>query len=182
MNKIFDVECPICSSNTFSVDNFAGKILGIVEKYEVLNCLGCNHKMLYPQLSDDELERLYSESYFDNSKDVKLDSGTTNIQTAAMQYEELILERYQKFTDCIEKLKKLNPAGNKILDVGAASGDFVKLAKDSGLNAYGIEHSEYGVEKAMKTNNVKLDRLSLSELEQSNNYDFIHLNHVYFCF
>ena len=68
MRNITKVTCPICKNSASSKDQIAGAILGLSDKYIILNCINCSQKMLYPQLSNNELERLYSDSYFDNTK------------------------------------------------------------------------------------------------------------------
>jgi len=58
--------------------------------------------------------------------------------------------RFVTFSQAVKQLKKLVPKGN-LLDIGAASGIFVKVACDAGYNACGVEPSkwlsQYGREK-----------------------------------
>lgn len=177
MNK--NIKCQICETEVSHIDHFAGKILGLNNKFNVLKCFKCGQRMVDPQLSNKELDKLYSDSYFDNSKEVHLESNADSIKTAPSQYDLIINERLIKFEHCVNVLKKINPKGYKILDVGAASGDFVNVAKNSGLDAEGIEYSQYGVDKALEIHNVILEKKILSDLKTNSYYDFIHLNHVF---
>lgn len=177
MNK--NIKCQICETEVNHIDHFAGKILGLNNKFNVFKCFKCGQRMVDPQLSNKELDKLYSDSYFDNSKEVQIESNADSIKTAPSQYDLIINERLNKFEHCVNILKKINPKGNKILDVGAASGDFVNAAKNSGLDAEGIEYSQYGVDEASKNYGIKLEKSILSDLKNDNYYDFIHLNHVF---
>lgn len=73
----------------------------------------------------------------------------------------------------------LNPQGKKLLDVGAATGEFVKIAKDIGMHADGIEFSKYAVTKAKEKYGISLWNLPLSGVPKDLTYDFIHLSHVF---
>ena len=53
------------------------------------------------------------------------------------------------FIESLKTIRKLLPAG-KLLDIGAASGIFVKVARDAGYDAYGIEPSYWMCEMAKK--------------------------------
>jgi SAM-dependent methyltransferase len=64
------------------------------------------------------------------------------------------------------------------LDVGAATGEFVKVAREHGFDADGTEFSEYAVEQA-KVNGIVLDRLPLEDIRKDEAYDIVHLNHVF---
>lgn len=50
--------------------------------------------------------------------------------------------RIRSFETCLKAVEKFKKQGN-ILDVGAAAGFFLKVAKDKGWNTYGIEPSQY---------------------------------------
>ena len=65
------------------------------------------------------------------------------------------------------------------MDVGAASGDFLNVAKNLDLDVEGIEYSQYGVDKAYELYNIILEKKLLSDIKKKSYYDFIHLNHVF---
>jgi 2-polyprenyl-3-methyl-5-hydroxy-6-metoxy-1,4-benzoquinol methylase len=50
--------------------------------------------------------------------------------------------RIKSFAQCLKAVSK-HQAGGRILDVGAAAGFFLKVAKDEGWETYGIEPSRY---------------------------------------
>ncbi|PYS66895.1 MAG: hypothetical protein DMF69_24725, partial [Acidobacteria bacterium] len=87
--------------------------------------------------------------------------------------------RYAKFANTIEVLKRLSPSAKTLLDVGAATGDLVRIARDRGLEAEGIELSAAAIKMANDLNSIKLERLALAQVEKDGFYDCIHLNHVF---
>lgn len=50
--------------------------------------------------------------------------------------------RIKSFAQCLKAVSK-HKSGGKILDIGAAAGFFLKVAKDAGWKTYGIEPSRY---------------------------------------
>lgn len=91
-------------------------------------------------------------------------------------YHHTSAVRLPKFRDVIADLRALAPAGRTILDVGAATGDFVLTARDAGLQAEGVEQSAAAVEAALQRG----VRLTCGELgDVTARYDFVHLNHVF---
>src|SRR5262249_38994774 len=83
------------------------------------------------------------------------------------------------FTRTLDRIRELQPGATTLLDVGAATGDLVRMARARGFDAHGVELSEYAVAMAEKLNSVRLERRALRELQGSALYDCIHLNHVF---
>src|SRR5436190_13021156 len=69
MRNTANLECPVCAGDNWSRDLTAGKILGLPERYEVLLCSTCGQRRLEPQLSEVELQELYSGSYFNSKRE-----------------------------------------------------------------------------------------------------------------
>lgn len=98
---------------------------------QLYRCDGCGLIFVWPRSKAHQ--EIYSADYF---------SGRENVLGYA-DYEgdgeiiSLTLERY------LQKLEKILPSKGKLLDVGAATGHFVKLAEARGWTASGIEISEY---------------------------------------
>jgi SAM-dependent methyltransferase len=170
--------CPICGGSKWARDLGAGRILALPDAYCVLACRRCGQRRLDPQLESCGLEQLYSGAYF-NSKKVSA-TFSPDISVSSVDYVyELAEARRLKFENTLRTVKKLRPAAKTILDVGAATGDFVKLAREQGFHAEGIELSEYAVTMAREQNGIELQRIPLSAVAKPGFYDFIHLNHVF---
>jgi SAM-dependent methyltransferase len=170
--------CEICTQAKWSKDGLASRILALPDGYAVTTCGGCGQRRLEPQLSDSELKQLYSGAYF-NSGGQPMSGGPGAAKTADDYASVVAPGRRTKFSTTIARLKSLNPQGRTLLDVGAATGEFVKLARAYGLQADGIELSEFAVRLASELHDLKLECLRLADVEKTGAYDFIHLNHVF---
>jgi SAM-dependent methyltransferase len=86
--------------------------------------------------------------------------------------------RVKKFRHTVKQLRSLRPSGRTLLDFGAATGDFVAIARDEGLHADGVELSSYAIDVARKRHGIQL-HLGGCEAIPRHRYDFIHLHHVF---
>lgn len=172
------VLCPVCRCSKWSRDKMARQILKLPNSYDILLCVSCGLRRLEPQLNTEELTDLYMGAYF--KKDIDVSFKIFGIEGVSTDYmSEIVAARHQQFTRTLDKLMYLNPKGKTLLDVGAATGEFVKIAKDKGLIVDGIEYSEYAITKAREEYGIELRNLPLSEVPKDTTYDFIHLNHVF---
>lgn len=153
-------------------------MLGLELPYRVLACTGCGQRKLDPQLTDAEIEGLYGHGYF-NSGDAEASSKDEWALPSSDYLTEVATGRHDKFSRSLEKLKSLFPEAKSFLDVGAATGDMVHLARQTGLDAEGIEFSAFAVQQAKQRYGLDLQQLPLSDLEKHEYYDLIHLNHVF---
>lgn len=65
------------------------------------------------------------------------------------QYVSQEKGRLITFRNCLKTIRQLSPGG-RLLDIGAAAGIFVKVAKDAGYEAYGVEPSMWMSDFAKK--------------------------------
>ena len=152
--------------------------LGLPKSHEVLICAKCKLSRLSPQLNANELTGLYADAYFNKNENTSL--NYSGIEGAPTDYiSEIVKERYQHFIRTVERLIFLNPEGKTLLDVGAATGDFLAIAKNKGLDVHGLEFSEYAGTKAKEKYGIELLNLPLSKYTPDFKYDFIHLSHVF---
>lgn len=175
INNLKLSDCPICRSNDWKNDLEAGKMLGLSQIYHVLACNSCGQKKLDPQLGQVDQERLYSQGYFNSAG---CEDSVTLAHELPANYLDIATGRQAKFLRTVLELKAVFPVANSFLDVGAATGDMVHVARNAGLDAEGIEFSEFAVNEARKRFGFELKRLSLSEVGNTR-YDLIHLNHVF---
>lgn len=69
-------------------------------------------------------------------------------------YGKHAVEMKTEWADRLERVSKHVETGRRLLDVGAATGDFVALALSNGWKARGIELSEWAAEKARTDHRV----------------------------
>jgi SAM-dependent methyltransferase len=174
------VICPLCGGDSWRIDTTASAILALDGRHAVVVCTRCRQRRLDPQLSSDELDSIYSGAYFKSGTLRESEGRLAGVAVSPVDYAtEVVATRREKFIDTLRTIKELNPSAVTLLDVGAATGDFVQAARELGFEADGIELSDFAVEQAFRLNSVRLRRLVLADLPGSDLYDAIHLNHVF---
>lgn len=131
-----EVPCNLCGSWDVRVkyegttDHDMEKLLNsysasgnFISKETLVECLHCNLVYTSPRLNRDLILRGYTEA-----------EDPTYVSQAD--------GRIKSFERCMKSITKYQASGN-ILDVGAAAGFFLKVAKDLGWNTFGIEPSKY---------------------------------------
>jgi SAM-dependent methyltransferase len=143
----------------------------------VFQCVACKVYYLWPNVSDDLISELYSKSYFTgiSESDSKL-----NVPTSSNDYEsEFAAARVGKFHETVQALLKHVPNASNILDIGAATGDFLAVAQGYGLSVSGIELSSYAAAKAKEKYGFEFHQTGVEDYRGDEKYDLIHMNHVF---
>ena len=93
----------------------------------MLECAQCGSVFLFPQLSDAELAPYYSETYYGKSRKKFFSAAEAAVAALTrLKWRQL--------------RPLLRPAG-PLLDIGCGRGALLKLARASGIDAYGIERA-----------------------------------------
>jgi SAM-dependent methyltransferase len=90
-------------------------------------CRACGAAFLFPQPSEEELGRYYDEAYY--GKDRKKFLPPVEAGIAALTWMKW------------RSVRDLLPPGARLLDIGCGRGTLVRMARDAGFEAYGIERS-----------------------------------------
>ena len=160
--------CLVCGSEALS-DRFA-----IGDGHVVRRCANCGLEFLSPQLRDDELAALYSETYFAAwGVSGSIDNAVTRqMKMATFRLRLELIRRFGGWPgDARNGVGKgggarsaVGPEGpGAILDVGCATGYFLELAKEEGYEPYGVEFSAYAAEVARQK--LGADRIHRGILE-----------------
>lgn len=168
--------CPVCGLTNYKNDRLAQRMLGLKDGMEVLLCRNCGQRILFPQLSESDFEDLYSEAYFNS--EVHGNFGKREGIRMPDYIADVVIGRYDKFRRSLTEMKSLFPTAERFLDVGAATGDMVHLAREDGLDAEGIELSEFAAQQARDRFGLELKQIPLVEVADAQ-YDLVHLNHVF---
>jgi 2-polyprenyl-3-methyl-5-hydroxy-6-metoxy-1,4-benzoquinol methylase len=153
------ISCPLCGSKNFTK---------LYPKFyrRLVVCKNCDLIYTNPRLRREHLEHLYSEDYFKNT------------ESSHFGYEDYLGDEkkiVKTFSGRVKEIEKLAPKG-KILDVGCATGFFLKAASDRDWKVGGVEISEFASKYArehFKFNVHQGDFLSLNL--PKNSYDVITL-------
>lgn len=146
-------KCPICKNKA--------KLFCKKDKYVYYQCKNCITLFIHPQPTSQQLDNFYKQQF---------------VYTAGADNETLLRQRSIKI---VKKLRRLNPKGKRILDIGSGYGFFLEEAKKIGLKTKGIEPSKqiFGLSKHRKLDikNLNFDQFTILNKEK---YDFITLIHV----
>ena len=143
----------------------------------VFRCRDCCAYYLWPYISDELISELYHKSYFTGVSDVDDDS---KIPPSNEDYESgVAVDRASKFRETVRTLLKFVPTAKSILDIGAATGDFLAIARENGLSTTGIELSAYASAKAKEKYGFDFHQTGIVEYNGIERYDLIHMNHVF---
>lgn len=163
--------CILCESNQSKIDVDFSERLGLIDPFGCKKCSICGLRWLSPRPTQKGYELIYTmDNYF----------GGENSQESFS-----VVEKNRRILFC-DRLRRINKyydmafSKKTILDVGAATGQFVYEAQLVGYNATGIELSSEAIEQAKKKYSVTLRKKSLQELAtQGCKFDIIHMNHVF---
>jgi len=122
------------------------------DELNIVKCKNCG--LVYvnprPEYLKDEVEKIYSKEYFDDMQ--KRDFSAAS--------------RWEWFYKWIDRYKR----EGKILDIGCATGDFLKTARDKGWDVYGVEASKIAVEIAKEKYGLDVINQNFEEAGFENNF------------
>lgn len=156
VRKEFNVKCNNCGGEDFSVifpaiDNelksnqkfSAAK--AVPSKDQIAKCNECGLVMVNPQPLEEEVVKGYAEGH---------EQG----------YVSQEKQRMVTFKKCLKEVEKFCDKG-KILDMGCASGFFVKVAEDAGWQATGVEPNQWMVNWGRKKYGINLKQGTLKDVK-----------------
>jgi len=114
--------------------------------WTLFRCRECGHIFANPCPSAALISRLYA-------------------QIEDPEYEAEAANRAQNFIPILNQLDKLFPNRGKILDIGAATGIFLALARERKWEAMGVEPSAWAVQVASEKYNLTLIQSTFEETQ-----------------
>lgn len=161
--------CPLCKSKnielfkkgtinprSLSPENFKITDSDYGSRWNFFTCKECCFVFSNPSPQEEDLIDFYS-----NLRD-----------------EEYNLEaegRAKNFRTILKRLKPFSKPGNRLLDIGAASGIFLKLAREEGYDTYGIEPSISLVKEAKEKYDISLFCGTLGKYPEDKKFSVITL-------
>jgi len=158
--------CPSCGSDTIvtflkSLDFFLTK-----EEFKIDECRNCGLRFTNPRPGPADIIRYYeSEEYI--SHDTSKKGILTSIYTFARSY--MLGKKYS--------IVRATSQGDRILDIGCGTGDFLNFCKGKGMQAHGVELNEKPRESAKKNFSLEV-REKISDYPAHEKFDCITLWHV----
>ena len=168
-----EINCPYCKENSYKViknSNYS-KIKNLSDLFKIyrssaddilfdqmVKCKNCNFQYLNPRIKSN----IIHDSYQTNVDETHFSQDRCRIKTFKRSIKKILN---------ILNIKSFNDYN--FLDIGSASGAFLKSIKDFGFKEKGYEPSKSMVEYGKKNYNVNLNQGSIKEVEETIKYDFI---------
>lgn len=147
------VDCSICGHKSDLVFHKNG--------HDFYRCGDCLILFVYPIPVNTEI--IYGENYF-----------TAALKNQGFGYTNYDLDKEPMRFNFVNYLKLAEAivSGRKVLDVGAATGFFLDIAKKRGWDTYGVEISEYATLESQKRGH-KVEKVNFPDLPSSDKYNLV---------
>jgi len=158
--------CIVCHSSDTFTDKKAGSHLSLPQNIKIVKCKRCGLRWLSPIPFTVEYQEMYRSSYFEDMPE---------------DYEKVVAERIIHFRNRIKNIKRcIGKNRIRLLDIGAATGEFMAEAQRSGIEVLGIEPSSSACERAKQKYGIEMIQGDFMGIDLgSSTYDVIHMNHVF---
>ena len=162
--------CPVCGGNSFArlhlfdvPSRYDGK------KYPLLRCRGCGLVRPFPlPYSEATKYEIYDEGGLTKCYDPR----TKSIDFNSVEYADY----FKNFYFYPEYIKKYRISGRH-LDIGCGCGHLLKISRQLGLQAEGIELNP-GIARAMRQAGFKVHNTELGDEYPAEQYDLVTMSHV----
>jgi len=164
-DQLVTVNCDLCGSNeNATIASKAGVVYDHV--FHIVRCSQCGHVFVNPRLSDETIEALYDEEYYQGRGFDRTIDYAEHLEGDALQ---------ERFRDEILTLREA--AGSlrdvSILDIGCGSGGLVRALRAYGADAAGFDTSA-SAQRLCKQYATPMVATTLDELYGSNRrYDIV---------
>lgn len=149
-------ECLFCGNTKF-------KHFDAVENWNIEKCCKCGYTFTNPRPTLEELPKFYDFNYFKDERHYK---KFFNEDGSLRQDSDDYYNRIKIIESNVAKR-------GKILELGAAYGDFLVKLRDRGWETYGVEISEDAVKIAKEKNNINIFNGTLETFETNEKFDVI---------
>ena len=172
-NYLEKISCPCCHNNSFKiVINSNYKSIDNLEKLkefyksssdnilidQLIQCNHCSFKYLNPRI----ISKIIKDSYQET------------IDEKHVSQDKFRLKTFSKSLKKIIKILKLQNLGQKdFLDIGSASGIFLKTLKDLGFREEGYEPSKWMVNYGKEKYQINLNQGFIDDINDNKKFDLI---------
>lgn len=163
------VACLLCGDTSPERDARWRKYLALEGGYAIAYCRKCELRWLDPRPSAQGYKIIYSdEHYFGGSG------------ASPEDYQEVVALRRDYFERRLGRIEAWlgRGSGLTVLDYGAATGDFVQIARARGHTCEGIELSSDSRQRALRMHGIQLLSAEQSGAVGEGAFDVLHANHV----
>lgn len=150
--------CSLCREKNY-------KVLYKKDNFNIVQCRNCDLIFVNPCLSQSVINKKYNQSYYIRPKK----AGPKHL--GYIDYNQRYLTGKEQWRNqlTLDKIESYKKQSKKLLDVGAATGFFVRDAKTRGWQAEGLEISAWAVNYARQKLKVKMTLSDLKSAKFKNN-------------
>lgn len=175
-DKLHHVPCNLCRSQAYSIlyastyrpEDPAEEVMqqfrscgGDVLLDQVVRCDSCGLVYINPRLEDEIIVRDYTEAAIHGYKE---------------QFVSQNKSREVAFSRSMQLINRLRPSKGALLDVGAADGTFLAIARRQGWATFGCEPNRWFCRRAKENHNLVIDQGTLLEQDYAGaSFDVITL-------
>lgn len=137
------VRCDLCGADDSrlylrTTDRFTGMV------YDLSICNQCNLVYLNPRPSQDEIKQHYPENYEAYRTLEQFESASERWYASRALVKQL------------DYIERLSPQRGRLLDIGCAAGNFLKIARERGWQVLGLEIMEEAARTAREHSNIEV--------------------------
>lgn len=167
------IRCPSCNDDSYKILSYSDyskihSLEDILKVYksssddmlidQLVECNTCKFSYLNPRINSDIIFSSYE----------------TNIDNKHLEQDKWRIKTFKKSMKKILHLIDIKEIRNlSFLDIGSASGAFLKSIKDIGFNEEGYEPSKWMVNFGKKNYNVNINQGSIDTVKKQKKFDFI---------
>lgn len=167
------IACAVCGSKGSNEFKEAGYHLNLEPPLAIRRCADCGFIYMSPR--PDQAER--TSMFAGEIPDILRPYGGITANYGAVTQTRLDFFRQRIGT--LLKVMGASPKGLRMLDIGASSGYMVQAARESGLEAYGVEPGSSGV-AAARERGIDLVQAPAEALPfPDDHFDLVHSHHVF---
>ncbi len=163
------------------MDSRITRLLNLPDPFKVFRCPRCGLRWLNPAPTQEEYYDLYDVAYFSASSTQGNTLEWMRQFPRVGDYENEEADARQPWYRArLARLRQLQPEAQTILDIGAATGEFLAIASQTGWTARGLEMSAYACQKAYERWGLDLIQTDLDNYDaKGQTFDVVHLSHVF---
>lgn len=150
------ISCNFCGSNDYK--NYDSS-----NNWNIVKCSHCGHIYTNPCPKPEDLPKYYAEEYFKDERHID-------------QYynaDGTVKEENADFSNRVTMIEQHVQKRGKILEIGAARGNFLKVMEKRGWEVYGIEISKDAVQLSKQINDIELFCGTIEEFNSNEKFDVI---------
>jgi SAM-dependent methyltransferase len=131
-------------------------------------CESCGNAFIPRHSVPDDLEQLYSRGYFEGEQATGYPTYLADAPLIEKNFEERL-----------DQIAALSPPGRRLLEIGAAYGLFLKVARERGWEARGVDISADCAEQAMRVSGAEVIAGDISSMKLEGTFDVVVMFDVF---